>query len=123
MDTKNYNELIQEMKDCAIAGGSGLSDFNEGSNTMTIFESVARPIEQGYIDTRNGYSNNLRAIPYSVFDFQQKAGQKANVNVVFTRNAATDTQSTIPSGTRVQCVAPRQGVAGTVCGLVAIVYE
>lgn len=101
MDTKNYNTLIKEMKESAIAKGSGLTDFNDGSVSMTIFESVARPIEQAYIDTRNGYTNNLRAIPYSVFDFQPKAGQKATVDVVFTRNAALTTVSTIPSGTRI----------------------
>jgi uncharacterized phage protein gp47/JayE len=101
MDSKNYNQILAEMKESAIAGGSGLTDFNEGSNVMSIFESVARPIEQGYIDTRNGYSNNLRAIPYSVFDFKQKEGQKATVNVVFTRNAALTSVSTIPAGTRV----------------------
>lgn len=101
MDSKNYNTLLNEMKECAIAGGSGLTDFNSGSNTMTIFESVARPVEQAYIDTRNGYTNNLRAIPYSVFDFKQKTGQKAAVDVKFTRNAVTGEVSTIPSGTRV----------------------
>lgn len=101
MDIKNYNTLLTEMKESAIAGGSGITDFNAGSNIMTIFEAVARPMEQAYIDTRNGYTNNLRAIPYSVFDFKQKQGQKATVDVVFTRNEALTTPSTIPSGTRV----------------------
>ena len=59
MDAKNYNQILSEMKQCAIANGSGITDFNEGSNVMTILEATARPIEQGYIDTRNGYSNNL----------------------------------------------------------------
>lgn len=101
MNTKNYNTIIEEMKNSAIASVSGLTDFNEGSNIMTLFESVARPLEQAYIDTRNGYANNLRAIPYSVFDFKQKQGQKASVDVVFTRNRALDSVSVIPSGTRV----------------------
>ena len=101
MDSKNYNQLLSEMKDSAIANGSGITDFNDGSNTMTIFESVARPLEQGYIDTRNGYSNNLRAIPYSVFDFKQKEGHKATVTVVFTRATASLSESTISSGTKV----------------------
>lgn len=101
MNTKNYNELIDEMKASAIAGNSGITDFNEGSIIMTIFESVARPIEQGYIDTRNGYANNLRAIPYSIFDFQQKKGQKASVDVIFSRSSASDFVSIIPAGTRV----------------------
>ena len=101
MNTKNYNTLLDEMKASAIAGNAGITDFNEGSIIMTIFESVARPIEQAYIDTRNGYSNNLRAIPYSIFDFKQKLGQKASVGVIFTRNAASSFVSTIPAGTRV----------------------
>ena len=101
MDTKTYNQLLSEMKENAIAGNSGLTDFNEGSIVMTIFESIARPLEQAYIDTRNGYNNNLRAIPYSVFDFKQKSGQKASVDVKFTRNSALGIVSTIPSGTRV----------------------
>ena len=101
MDTRNYNEIIDEMARSAEASVSGLTDFNDGSIIMSIFESIARPLEQGYIDTRNGYANNLRAIPYSVFDFKQKEGQKATVDVKFTRNAASTTVSTIPSGTRV----------------------
>lgn len=101
MDTKNYDTLLSEMKNSAIAAGSGITDFNDGSNIMTIFEAVARPIEQAYIDTRNGYTNNLRAIPYSVFDFKQKTGQKASVNVVFSRTTSLTTVSTIPVGTRV----------------------
>lgn len=101
MDTKNYNTILTEMKESAIAAGSGITDFNSGSNIMTIFEATARPMEQAYIDTRNGYTNNLRAIPYSVFDFKQKPGQKAAVDVVFIRNEALSSVSTIPSGTRV----------------------
>lgn len=101
MNTKSYDTLIEEMKNSAIAAGSGITDFNEGSNIMTIFEAVARPMEQAYIDVRNGYSNNIRAIPYSVFDFKQKEGQRASVNVVFTRNAALQSVSIIQSGTRI----------------------
>ena len=101
MNTKTYFEIVKEMKESAIAAISGITDFNAGSNIMTIFEAVARPMEQAYIDTRNGYANNLRAIPYSVFDFQQKPGQKASVGVKFTRNAAMLSVSTIPQGTRV----------------------
>ena len=101
MEAKSYSELLEDMKNCMIAGGSEVTDFNEGSNIMTIFEATARPIEQGYIDTRNGYANNLRAIPYSVFDFQRKNGQKATANVKFTRNKATSLASSVPANTRI----------------------
>lgn len=101
MESRTYSELLEEMKQGMIAGQSKITDFNEGSVIMTLFESVARPVEQGYIDTRNGYVNNLRAIPYSVFDFKKKEGVKATVDVQFIRNKATDLPSTIPSGTRI----------------------
>lgn len=101
MDSRSYSELLTEMKESMIAGGSEITDFNEGSIIMTLFESVARPIEKGYIDTRNGYSNNLRAIPYSVFDFKRKEGQKATVDVKFTRNKATELTSVVPANTRI----------------------
>ena len=101
MNTKSYRQILDAMKYRAIAAISGVSDFNEGSIIMTIFEAIARPLEQAYIDTRNGYNNNLRAIPYSIFGFEQKKGQKASVQVVFTRNEALETASTIPVGTRV----------------------
>lgn len=101
MNTKSYRQIVTQMKNRMIAAMSGITDFNEGSNIMTIFESIARPLEQGYIDTRTGYSNNLRAIPYSIFGFEQKKGQKASVQVVFTRNEPSESASTIPVGTRI----------------------
>ena len=101
MNVRKYNEILEEMKNCAAANNSGLTDFNSGSVIMTIFEAVARPVEQAYIDARNGFVNNLNAIPYSIFDFQQKTGQKASVNVVFTRDTASDHATTIPQGTKV----------------------
>lgn len=101
MVTRTYSELLESMKNNAISISEEITDFNAGSNIMTIFESVARPMEQGYVDTRTGYANNLREIPFALFDFERKNGQKASVDVVFSRNSAVDYVSTIPSGTRV----------------------
>ena len=83
------------MKHNAIASGSGIKDFNEGPNTMSIFDQVVGPLEQRFIDTLNGYSNNLRSILYSIFDFKQKEGHKAAVTVVFTKATASLTESKI----------------------------
>lgn len=101
MNVEKYNSIINRMKNHMIAGQNKITDFNKGSVIMTIFESVARPMEQAYIDTRNGYMNNLRAIAYSVFDFEKKEGAKASVNVVFSRASATENSVTILSGTKV----------------------
>lgn len=99
MQTKNYETLLSEMKNYMIANQSKLTDFNHGSIIMTLFESIANIVEQAYIDTRNGYSNNLKQIATSIFGFKRKDGQKASVNVYFTRNEANTTSINIPSNT------------------------
>ena len=40
MEAKSYSELLEDMKNCMIAGGSEVTDFNEGSNIMTIFATL-----------------------------------------------------------------------------------
>jgi hypothetical protein len=35
---KKLNQILSEMKHNAIASGSGIKDFNEGPNTMSIFD-------------------------------------------------------------------------------------
>lgn len=101
MNAETYNSILERMKNHMIAGQSKISDFNAGSMIMTLFESVARPLEQAYIDTRNGYMNNLRAVAYSVFDFEKKGGTNASVNVVFSRVNASSASVTVPSGTKI----------------------
>ena len=107
MNVRDYATLISRMKNYLITGQNKATDFNEGSMIMTICESVARVVEQGYVDTRNGYMNNLRAIAYSVFDFEKKAGAKASVNVMFSREKAASNSVVILSGTKVSDVTER----------------
>lgn len=101
MNVKSYEELLNQMINSMAAKQDKITDFNEGSIIRTIFESVARPVEQAYIDTRNGYQNNLRAIPYSVFDFERKPGTYAVGTVIFSRGAALNQVSDIPKGTQI----------------------
>lgn len=101
MNVKAYAEILNQMINTMASKQNKITDFNEGSIIRTIFESVARPIEQAYIDTRNGYQNNLRAIPYSVFDFKRKAGTYAVGSVIFSRGAAINQVSDIPKGTQI----------------------
>lgn len=101
MEAKDYNTLITDMKNAMIANQSKVTDFNSGSVIMTLFESIANIVEQAYIDTRNGYSNNLKQIATSIFNFKKKEGQKSFVNVTFTRNEAKSTSVNIPSNTTV----------------------
>lgn len=99
METKSFADLLANMKNYMIANQSKVTDFNKGSTVMTLFEAVANIIEQAYIDTRNGYTNNLKQLATSIFDFKRKEGQKASANIYFTRNAAGKTSLNIPSNT------------------------
>ena len=101
MNTENYDEILARMKNHMIAGQTKVTDFNPGSIIMTMFEAIARPLEQAYVDTRNGYANNLRAVAYSVFDFKRKEGIHASVNVKFSRASAGADSLVILSGTKV----------------------
>lgn len=101
MNVETYDSILTRMKNHMITGQSKITDFNSGSVIQTLFESVARPLEQAYIDTRNGYMNNLRAIAYSVFNFEKKTGTAASVNVVFSRAKANSSSVTVLSGTKI----------------------
>jgi len=101
MESKSYNKILQELENAMIANQSKITDFNKGSVIMTLFEAISRIIEKGYIDTRIGYDNNLKAIPYAVFDFQKKSGQKASVDVFFKLAAPATKDIVIPIGTKV----------------------
>ena len=100
MNTENYEDILARMKNHMIAGQSKVTDFNAGSIIMTLFESVARPLEQAYVDTRNGYYNNLCATAFSVFNFERKNGTYASVSVKFSRASAGDNTVVVLSGTK-----------------------
>lgn len=101
MITRDYNEILTDMKNHMITNQKKITDFNEGSAIMTMFESIARPIETAYIDTRNGYTNILKMIAYAVFDFKRKEGAKATVSVVFSAVEEVNQQVVIPINTRI----------------------
>lgn len=103
METNDYRTLVTTMKNTFISNMTGqgqkVTDMNEGSIIMTMFEAVGNILEQAYINTRLGFQNNLNSIATSVFDFKKKEGQAATVEVKFSRAVALNTPVTIPSGT------------------------
>lgn len=103
METNDYKSLLASMKNLFISNmtrqSQKVTDLNEGSMIMTMFESVCNILEQAYIDTRVGFQTNLNAIATSVFDFKRKEGQAATVQVKFSRGVALPTAVTIISGT------------------------
>lgn len=101
MNVQSYESLLSEMIKYMQANQDKLTDFNEGSIVRTMFEAIARNLESFYIDGRNGYQNNLKAIPYAVFGFTKKSGSKATANVIFSRAEPLNEESSIPIGTQI----------------------
>lgn len=101
MNTYNFVELYNKMKSLTIANQDKVTDFNKGSVISTIYEAVGRIAEEIYIETRKGYTNNLKAMAYSVFDFQRKQGVKATAKVYFTCVEAINSNTVIPINTKV----------------------
>lgn len=101
MQTKSYNEIYEEMKAQVAANTDRLTDFSEGSIIRTFLEAVARVGSRIYIDTKVGYDNNLKAVPYAIFNFKKKSGKKASGEVVFGSASAVNAGTVIPIGTEI----------------------
>lgn len=101
MNVQSYNDIYEKLVSCMVAGQRKVTDFNKGSIISTMFEAVARVTERLYLDTKAGYSQNLRNLAYALFDFKKKQGQKATATVVFSRESAKPMVTIIPIGTKV----------------------
>lgn len=99
MEIKSYNDILSDIRSYIIAHQDRLTDFNDGSVLESYSEAVSRELAQLYIRTRVGFSTYLRALPYSVFNFQMKNGLKASARVVFSRSKPYSYDTTIPTGT------------------------
>lgn len=102
MNVERYNDIKEKAKDHLAANNSKFTDFNEGSGIMTLIESFSRIVEKFYIDTRNGFLTNLRAIPYQIFNFQRKTGDKATGSVIFSASSPATQRIVIGIGTEVK---------------------
>jgi uncharacterized phage protein gp47/JayE len=98
---KSFNTIVSDMVAYITLHSSKITDFSPGSIMRSMLEGVGIALEDFYFATYVGFKNYLQNIQKYVFDFPRKEGQKATVNVVFSR---TDTSSsaTIPAGTEVQ---------------------
>lgn len=102
MNVERYSDILKKEKAQMVTNQSGLTDFTEGSVIMTMLETFARRIEKLYIDARNGFNNNLKSIPYSMFNFQKKNGSIATGKVIFSRTKAINSVTKIPKDTEVK---------------------
>lgn len=101
MEVKNYEDIKRDLTNDFIAGQNKITDMNEGSVIDSLISSFAREEEKKYIATKLGFVQNLRAIPYSVFDFKKKEGTFGTGTVVFSRANAKTYETVIPEGTEI----------------------
>lgn len=101
METKTYDELYEQMQAQIVSSTDKVSDFTQGSIMRSFLESVARIASRIYTDTKIGYDNNLKAIPYAIFNFSKKNGTKASGEVVFSSSVTLEDVTIIPIGTEV----------------------
>jgi uncharacterized phage protein gp47/JayE len=100
-EIRRYDDLMQQASANMIAKQDKITDFNIGSIIHTILDTVCRICERIYVSIRQGYNDNLRLIPYSVFGFERNPGKKASGTVQFKRDKPFPTRTPIPVSTKV----------------------
>lgn len=98
---KRYSEIMQTAMANMIARQDKITDFNEGSIAHTFCDTVARLMERGYVAIRQGYNEQLKILPYSIFGLTKKSGTYAGGMVVFSRSSALTSDTVIASGTKI----------------------
>ena len=101
MEIKTYDRIYEDMKYYILSNQDRLTDFNDGSVLASQVEAMARELALLYINCRVGFSAFMRSLPYSVFGFEMKEGQRAGVDVVFSRARPFAHETPIPAGTAV----------------------
>jgi uncharacterized phage protein gp47/JayE len=102
MEVKTFYQIEQSMMNYIISHQDKLTDFNEGSVLSSFNEAHARELAMLYIRCRVGFSTYLKGLPYSVFNFKRKLGQKASTTVIFSRSKTFSYETRIPKGTVVK---------------------
>jgi uncharacterized phage protein gp47/JayE len=98
MQIKSFEEIRESMRNYIISHQDRVTDFNDGSVLGSQIEATARELALLYVRCRVGFSSYLRALPYSIFNFQKKEGLKASVNIVFSRARPYSYETPIPIG-------------------------
>jgi uncharacterized phage protein gp47/JayE len=100
-EIRRYDDIMQQALAGMIANQDKITDFNRGSIIHTFLDTVARIAERIYVAIRQGYNENLRLIPYSLFKFTRKMGTPATGAVEFQRGNPLPTRTAIPKSTRI----------------------
>jgi uncharacterized phage protein gp47/JayE len=99
MEVKTFDQIYSDMRNYIIAHQDKLTDFNDGGVLPSQIEATAREMALLYVNCRVGFSSYLRSLPYSVFGFPMKEGEKASTEEVFSRSKPFSYETPIPAGT------------------------
>jgi hypothetical protein len=99
MDIKSFENIYSDIRNYIISHQDKLTDFNDGGVLSSQIEAFSREMAELYIRCRVGFSSFLRGLPYSIFGFERKKGQRASTTLIFSRTKAMSYESTIPDGT------------------------
>lgn len=101
MYLKSYRKILDDMKNYLIAHQNKITDFNEGSVSLSIMEGIARELSSLYNKTVSNIELYAQDMAYTQFDFERKRGIAASGSLVFSRKTASSIAVTIPEGVRV----------------------
>jgi len=99
-EIRRYSDLMQQAVGNMVSQQDQITDFNPGSNIHTILDSACKIAEREYVAIRQGYNDNLSLVPFSIFKFRRKQGQKATSTVIFKRAKPLPSRTIITSRTR-----------------------
>ena len=100
-EIRRYEDIMEQALGCMIANQDKITDFNRGSVIHTFLDTLARIAERIYVAIRQGYNENLRMVPCSLFRFERKDGTPASGTVEFARKNPVPGRTAIPKSTRV----------------------
>ena len=98
MEIKTYEQIYNDIRNYIIAHQDRLTDFNDGGVLSSQIEAISRELALLYVNCRVGFSTLLRSLPYMVFNFRMKEGDKAATQIIFSRTKRSSFNSPIPAG-------------------------
>lgn len=97
---KGANAILESLINWTSARTDKLTDFNVGSATRTLLESVALQAEEFYYNLKKGIEHAIRNSCYNAFSFERKPANKATGYVTIFYEYPLKQEILIPKGSR-----------------------
>jgi len=101
LKTKSVTEIFTSLVTWVTTGTQKITDFNVGSATRTLLESVSLQIEEFYFDMRQNIEYAVENAIYNAFGFDTIQSSKANGYVTVSFNTVLPSGLVIQKGTLV----------------------